>query len=1219
MNETAASVVSVRAIHCDYYLIKNRGSGPPAVLKDVGFAFRSPLSGREFPHIPVIRLYGPSLKLHVSTSSNKRVLIPGDVLATPPHTPPHTPTHPLREDDEAEMDFEERQVASYCRRGPSCILHIFSIFPYFYSEIPQSPELPTALCQRCDGDAQQSLDWRQLSPSHRRRPVKAHASSACCELRANIYSYFEQRDLAHLIWDMYFVARTNIYGYHSKPQLFLKYLVSNPSDVAVLGKELFEQEGCQVFNLHIPYLVQFMSDWGVSGPDFVSFLPDLVRLRPSNEKTTKNPLIQEYDLLSPCFLLHLMNRDGTGEDGPTPVWQMEVDYTQDWDTVYRERYKKDFDAPGAPSATESLSQLWLAEYERRLKGNLLSTHPLKPVDTYIATKFDNIQKTIPLKSTLPDNLNDLLDSVMNPLMSTTPAPAVKKKRELELPNDKPLKYCKTESQQVPSEASLTSPQSLNARSNFAGYVCYPYWSDSADLEFDRLQSFIPQYYLQPSSRRSMEKKATSCPRCRLTKGEAPSSITPDKSGPFSIINSWGTFHDCSFFKGELIDQCLGRAVDINEKKPLSQFIYSRRPPCLDLIRKEVESQRQEISNDSKKTTKSTSLDVSESPLSSSRYLTPKKRLHDGPGNENTIFEEVSARRLSRLTSTSSKDLLRLYHARAAVLSHKTKVIIGNYVPNSLRGLAGRMVIIENILSIYKPEHQSLNTLSQALNTYERATRSRGDPEVDQILCSVLGYRQLSTAGFNEVAAPMKFIILYQSEDSNPPRSMTALLNEARESVTLRPMDSEKNLIREVFTLLSIIDPSIIAAWDVRHDSLGYILKRAAVLWGTAEVMNLASRLHFSSDRVLAHDTDPSPAGASPGPRHLKSTASISVSGSDDRAFERMTSRLLKVEGRLLLNGWRVLKSDVKVMNFSFENVLKAVCQRVLPHISPHILSAWWQCQVHTAHPFRCNALKHIIDRILCFNDVLEKTECIAKSATMGQVFGLDLFSVLTRGSQFFVEALLCRAAQRLGYVLLSASKSQVHGQDALEAIPMVLEPRSSFYFSPVIVVDYQSLYPSLIIGYNLCYSTCLGKIHLLRDAIRQCVTHCATQHQPGDQPLCQRCVNEAVLDFKFGVCGIQLPLTDLLQLLNNGTDGLYVTPNGSVFLAATYRRGILPAMLRQILSTRIMLKQSMKVHDIPALKKTLNHQQFSLKFVSNVTLDPIMSGFVPMVDTCGCW
>ena len=39
-----------------------------------------------------------------------------------------------------------------------------------------------------------------------------------------------------------------------------------------------------------------------------------------------------------------------------------------------------------------------------------------------------------------------------------------------------------------------------------------------------------------------------------------------------------------------------------------------------------------------------------------------------------------------------------------------------------------------------------------------------------------------------------------------------------------------------------------------------------------------------------------------------------------------------------------------------------------------------------------------------------------------------------------------------------------------------MEPESSFYSSPLVVLDFQSLYPSIMIAYNYCYSTCLGRI-----------------------------------------------------------------------------------------------------------------------------------------------
>lgn len=43
-------------------------------------------------------------------------------------------------------------------------------------------------------------------------------------------------------------------------------------------------------------------------------------------------------------------------------------------------------------------------------------------------------------------------------------------------------------------------------------------------------------------------------------------------------------------------------------------------------------------------------------------------------------------------------------------------------------------------------------------------------------------------------------------------------------------------------------------------------------------------------------------------------------------------------------------------------------------------------------------------------------------------------------------------------------------------MPLIMEPASSFYSSPLVVLDFQSLYPSIMIAYNYCYSTCLGRV-----------------------------------------------------------------------------------------------------------------------------------------------
>lgn len=44
--------------------------------------------------------------------------------------------------------------------------------------------------------------------------------------------------------------------------------------------------------------------------------------------------------------------------------------------------------------------------------------------------------------------------------------------------------------------------------------------------------------------------------------------------------------------------------------------------------------------------------------------------------------------------------------------------------------------------------------------------------------------------------------------------------------------------------------------------------------------------------------------------------------------------------------------------------------------------------------------------------------------------------------------------------------SKVAKQNAAECIPLVMEPQSAFYKSPLLVLDFQSLYPSIMIAYN---------------------------------------------------------------------------------------------------------------------------------------------------------
>lgn len=171
---------------------------------------------------------------------------------------------------------------------------------------------------------------------------------------------------------------------------------------------------------------------------------------------------------------------------------------------------------------------------------------------------------------------------------------------------------------------------------------------------------------------------------------------------------------------------------------------------------------------------------------------------------------------------------------------------------------------------------------------------------------------------------------------------------------------------------------------------------------------------------------------------------------------------------------------------------------------------------------------------------------------------------------------------------VSPSVQQRAHMRAPEYLPLILEPLSRLYTDSLIVLDFQSLYPSVIIAYNYCFSTCLGRV----------------EHLGQSEP------------FEFGASQLRVSRQLLRKLLDR--DLVTVSPCGVVFVKAAVREGVLPRMLREILDTRLMVKQSMKLHrDDRLLQRVLHSRQLGLKLMANVTYGYTaanFSGRMPCVE-----
>jgi DNA polymerase zeta len=154
------------------------------------------------------------------------------------------------------------------------------------------------------------------------------------------------------------------------------------------------------------------------------------------------------------------------------------------------------------------------------------------------------------------------------------------------------------------------------------------------------------------------------------------------------------------------------------------------------------------------------------------------------------------------------------------------------------------------------------------------------------------------------------------------------------------------------------------------------------------------------------------------------------------------------------------------------------------------------------------------------------------------------------------------------YFFFSPSLQDCNRQEALECQALTLEPQSGYYDDPVVVCDYTALYPSLMIAYNLCYTTCAGKLdyHSTREEMRQ---QGRTTGKVGPMRYSEDRTATVLAHHMKSLVNDEIVRDDR-------TDRAYATPTGTIFVSEAALRGVLPQVLDEMLTTRAMLKKAAK-------------------------------------------
>ncbi|XP_017759644.1 PREDICTED: DNA polymerase zeta catalytic subunit [Eufriesea mexicana] len=351
------------------------------------------------------------------------------------------------------------------------------------------------------------------------------------------------------------------------------------------------------------------------------------------------------------------------------------------------------------------------------------------------------------------------------------------------------------------------------------------------------------------------------------------------------------------------------------------------------------------------------------------------------------------------------------------------------------------------------------------------------------------------------------------------------------------VSSEEDLLNSLIILVRHCDPDILIGWEIESLSWGYIFHRASVIG-----------LHDFTQQIS---------------RILNTVPTSKKQISDKNNFNDV-----KIPGRIILDVWRIMRHEVALLSYTFENVMYNVMHERISCPTFKILTAWWNCKNVT---IQWRIVTHYIIRVVGTLRILIHLDIIGRTCEHARLFGIQFYEVFSRGSQFRVESMMLRLAKPLNYIAVSPSIQQRARMRAPESLPLIMEPQSAFYTDPLIVLDFQSLYPSIIIAYNYCFSTCLGRV----------------EHIGHYEP------------YEFGATTLKIKKDTVKKLLGK----INFAPCGVAFVKPEIRMGILPRMLTEILNTRIMVKESMKLHGNKnhTLQRILHSQQLGLKLIANVT------------------
>jgi DNA polymerase delta subunit 1 len=332
--------------------------------------------------------------------------------------------------------------------------------------------------------------------------------------------------------------------------------------------------------------------------------------------------------------------------------------------------------------------------------------------------------------------------------------------------------------------------------------------------------------------------------------------------------------------------------------------------------------------------------------------------------------------------------------------------------------------------------------------------------------------------------------------------------------TIFSFEDEGEMLLSFRDFITVADPDFISGYNIINFDLPYLIDRA----------NHLGKEDFSCLGRLAN-----------------TRAKVKDAHFETKALGKRELKEITIEGRVQLDLLVVIQREHKLRSYSLNAVASYFLGDQKEDVHYSIIGDLHRGDENTRRRLATYCLK---DALLPMQ-LTEKLLVMYNFIEMARVTGVPINFLLTRGQMVKVLSMIYRKCRAEGYAV-PAKRTGVP-EDAFEGAT-VLEPLCAFYQNPITTLDFASLYPSIMMAHNLCYTTLVGP---------------------------------------------DLPLDEL--------DPEHVTksPMDHHFVKTTKREGLLPQILQELLAARKKAKNEMKHATDPLTHSVLNGRQLALKISAN--------------------